>query len=367
MPGALRAHAEKGFRLDSRGGAIQDSGGPMRVAVSTSRIGSAIFVLGAATAGGMVGCLGDSSSMSMGGGGNDSGGDQTVTETGSGVDASRHDDGGVGAESGSLDGSPGDTSPTTDGGDDGPRTLLVDDLSIDAGTQITLSVGLPPGAMPGTWFNYDDGTGTMNPPLHSFAFTPLGVTVDDAGTTLVKGACESGMGYLGFGAGWGMTIAMQASDAGPDAGATHVPYDASRWAGIRFWAAIIGDAGVQTVKVGLPDIDTYSDYPGSACHTATPDSSTPDSSTCVGPCACDNNFMRQITFSTTWMQYQLDFDPTANYGIAQDPNWGYQVPAFDPHRIFALQFQVDGPGMPEGGVKPQNFPEICVGRVEFYK
>jgi hypothetical protein len=261
----------------------------------------------------------------------------------------------------------GGAAPSSDGqaGGDGPAdgaTLLIDDFSASVGTQIALDAGFPPGAQPGVWYNYDDGTGTMVPPVHEFAFSPLGVTVGDAGT-FAKGACESGSGYVGYGAGWGMTFAMEPSDAGPDAGSLHVPYDASRWSGISFWAAIVADSGVETVTVGIPDIDTYSDYPGSTCLAA-----PPDASTCVGPCQCDNNFGREITLTTTWLQYQLDFAATAPNAVTQDPYWGYQVSSgFNPSKIFALQFQVDGPDMPDGGAKPVSFPTICVAQIEFYK
>jgi endoglucanase len=96
------------------------------------------------------------------------------------------------------------------------------------------------------------------------------------------------------------------------------PYDASKYAGISFWAK---KAENSTGKVRLKVPDTNTDPDGSVCTE------------------CFNDFGGDLNVTTDWKQYIFPWK-----AMKQMPGWGNpRKPHVTPSKIYGVQFQVNVP------------------------
>lgn len=96
-------------------------------------------------------------------------------------------------------------------------------------------------------------------------------------------------------------------------------YDASKYAGVAFWAKR-GEASIGKVRLKVPDANT-----------------DPDGGVCS---ECFNDFGADMNFTTEWKQYAF---PWKN--MKQLAGWGApHKPHITPEKIYGLQFQVNVPG-----------------------
>ncbi len=120
----------------------------------------------------------------------------------------------------------------------------------------------------GGWYFYNDGTGTQ---------TPMGPLFPEPGgpDTSTLALHTAGSGFTDWGAGVGF-----------DFRAGSGPYDASPWAGLRFWAR-----GQGSVRVRLMEADLVSGHPCGGCD--------PTSG------MCDQPHTTEVFLSTQWTAFDL--------------------------------------------------------------
>jgi endoglucanase len=95
-------------------------------------------------------------------------------------------------------------------------------------------------------------------------------------------------------------------------------YDASKYAGISFWARK-GETSTPKVRLKVPDANT-----------------DPDGGTCV---ECFNDFGGDLTLTNEWKMYIYPFT-----AMKQMPGWGNpRKPHITPAKIYGIQFQVNVP------------------------
>jgi endoglucanase len=96
------------------------------------------------------------------------------------------------------------------------------------------------------------------------------------------------------------------------------PYDASKYAGISFWAKT-GDNSTPKVRLKVPDTNTDPD--GGVCQE------------------CFNDFGGDLTLTKEWKQYIFPWK-----AMKQMPGWGSpRKPHVTPAKIYGVQFQVNVP------------------------
>jgi endoglucanase len=96
-------------------------------------------------------------------------------------------------------------------------------------------------------------------------------------------------------------------------------YDASKYAGISFWAKR-GEASTGKVRLKVPDANT-----------------DPDGGVCS---ECFNDFGADMNFTSEWKQYAFPFK-----SMKQLAGWGSPHKAhISPDKIYGIQFQVNVPG-----------------------
>jgi hypothetical protein len=182
--------------------------------------------------------------------------------------------------------------------------LLIDDM--EDGDHVIRPIG----ARIGYWFTYNDGTAVQMPSGATFVQT-AGV---GASATSTKFAETSGPAFMTWGGGIGFDF--------NNSSAKSCAYDASAYAGIKFWAK--GNVAIRaTVKI-----------PG----TTAKKTNGADAGTCVATTTamCDDHYgLTTATLTTAWKEFTLDFAATT---FAQE-GWGTKV-AFDSKNIIAMQFQV---------------------------
>ena len=97
-------------------------------------------------------------------------------------------------------------------------------------------------------------------------------------------------------------------------------YNASKYAGISFYAKLGSSTASSAVRVKVPDRNT--DPTGGVCTS------------------CSNDFGVDLTLTTTWTKYTILFS-----SMTQQAGWGAPRPAkIDPTGVVAVQFQVTAPG-----------------------
>jgi hypothetical protein len=194
-----------------------------------------------------------------------------------------------------------DTTPDTsiDAPDASPTCALIDDMEDDDG-YILVRCGRS-----GTWYTYNDGTGSQVPPEGTLP-TPS-IIVGGRGSSMYA-MDTTGAGFTSWGAGIGFNFI----DGGPS-------YDASAWSGVQFWARSGGSTG-KTLHMGIADKDT--DGRGGICATKTG--------------GCGDHFHALVDITTTWTLYSVNFSDLKQAG------WGYVVPTgFDASAIYGVQWGID--------------------------
>lgn len=165
----------------------------------------------------------------------------------------------------------------------------------------------------GGFYMFNDGTGMQTPATGGL---PDATAVDRCGSMYAM--CMSGSGFTIWGAGMG-------TDLGPtstDAAMTKMPWDASAYTGISFWAKANPGSAV-ALRVSMKDANTAPE--GGNCDT------TVDS----GAEACNDDWGRNLNLTTEWAPY------TILYSDLAQSNWGKQFTAFDSANVYSIQFQVN--------------------------
>jgi hypothetical protein len=179
-----------------------------------------------------------------------------------------------------------------------PDTEVLAEDVIDDFEDRNMVVGAVGGRI-GNWYPYGDGTGT-------FVATEVTTIIGQRGPTSLVGLHTAGSGFTSWGSGMGVDI----NNAGGSQ-STKLPYDASAYTGISFWAR--SEVG-GTVTLVLPDENT-----------------DPSGPTCV---VCDHHFLKVVSLTTTWQRYTVLFDE-----LVLEPG-GDPVPeAFASGGIVSVQFR----------------------------
>jgi hypothetical protein len=231
---------------------------------------------------------------------------------------------------------------------------LIDDTSGKAtgcGAQIKLPIGAGAGTA-GYWTTNDDGTGSgsMVPaPLDGFDYMPVSATCS---IPFSSAACMASVtpytspgayGVMGF---VFLTSNFPTSGTNPDGGTslptTYPPV--SRYKGIRFWA-MASDRGSQSLSIQFLDVANDMGAPGAACASNSP------------PLRCYNYFQNTKTVTSTWTEYEVDFDElTQRFTVDQG---FYITDHFDLQAALGVQFVVGS-----DGAAPLTF-DVCVADIYF--
>ena len=167
---------------------------------------------------------------------------------------------------------------------------------------------MPVGDRGGYWYTFKDKKGTTIEPMAG----------EDGGTfAMSEGGHASAMaarfhGKIGTGAPLFGGMGMNFVD--PKAA-----YDASKYAGIMFWARR-SETSTPKVRLKLPDMNT-----------------DPEGGTCT---ECFNDFGADLVLTPEWKVY---FFPWKS--VKQMPGWGNpRKPHITPAKVYGIQFQVNVPG-----------------------
>jgi hypothetical protein len=164
----------------------------------------------------------------------------------------------------------------------------------------------------GNWYAYGDGTGSQ-------AMSVLAIP-GDRGEFSTLSLHTAGGNFTSWGSGIGADLQNGGSDQ-----SGKVPWDASMYAGITFWARADKATSVTLV---LPDGDT--DAAGGICNQ---DPVPPPGS---GTGVCDHHWLKTVNVSAVWQRYTVHFVGE----LSLEPG-GNPVPtAFDPSRLVSVQFRV---------------------------
>ncbi|HET7543025.1 MAG TPA: hypothetical protein VFK05_24295 [Polyangiaceae bacterium] len=174
-----------------------------------------------------------------------------------------------------------------------PTADMIDDFEDG---DLSLPVNPALGGRAGSWFAFGDGTGTDSQEV---------VAIERAANS-VHGLHATGEGFMNWGSGFGVDLSNSGSGQ-----ATKVPYDASAYAGVTFWAR----AKTPTqVTILLPDVDT--DSAGKICTT------------------CEHHYYATVALTTTWQRFTIDFA-----GLAAEPGTVPSPTGFKPSQVFTLMFR----------------------------
>jgi len=164
---------------------------------------------------------------------------------------------------------------------------------------------IPPlGGRVGNWYAYGD---------------PSSVATQEA-ATVNRGASKvalrtKGKDFTGWGSGVGVDLNHGSSDK--------LPWDASAYAGVTFWARAVVPADQTTVAVMvvMPDIDTDKLVKGATCST------------------CDHHYLKGVQITAGWQRFVVPFsDLTLEPGGVQTN--GMPVPAFNKAAVTSVQFRL---------------------------
>jgi hypothetical protein len=171
----------------------------------------------------------------------------------------------------------------------------------------------------GYWYTYHDDTvgGKLNP--------DQGVTVEmepiPGGrcgvTTSTRAMRLTGSGFNEWGAAFAFSLKYMGME---------LPYDASQFKGITFWARV-GETSVDSIRVAFGD--QWSRPDGGHC-TVDPKS---------GPVACYDTFGSAVTMSQSWERHSVLF------GQTEQRNFGLQRDTLDQTSLMTVEFATD-PGAP---------------------
>ena len=186
-----------------------------------------------------------------------------------------------------------------DGGEGGSLDLI-DDMSADDGL-ILMTEGRN-----GYWYSYNDGTGTETPPPGS---PILPVALSPPQSFAPWGVSDYAMRFYGSnftktGGGIGFYFLTPRGS-----------YDASRFAGIQFWAKIGGAGDAALITVEFPSAKT--EAAGGICT------------------ACSYHFKTAVALSTAWAPYTVPFAQAK-----QDPRAVPSLSSLDTNELWAVLFEV---------------------------
>jgi hypothetical protein len=153
------------------------------------------------------------------------------------------------------------------------------------------------GGRVGTWYKFNDGTGTDT--LNVFAIK--------RGTTSTTAIRSTGKDFAAWGAGFG--IDFNNTSGGQE---NKTAYDASAYTGITFWARA---ENAVNLTVALPDVDT--DAAGNVCT------------------ACAHHYFKTVAVTTNWQRFTISFAD-----LALEPGGVPVATAFKPNALFSAQFRV---------------------------
>ena len=182
--------------------------------------------------------------------------------------------------------------------------LLIDDLE-DGNDAIT-----PTGARVGYWYTYNDGTtgaAQIPAPTMPFKGTAPGSTATPKFAATTSGTNK----FILWGAGMGFDFHNVAAKS--------CPYNASAYAGIKFWAKSNLAALSLKSMIKIPATTPTTSAGGKCAATAT--------------AKCEDHFSVKSTLTTAWAEYKMPFATIAQEGF------GGAV-TFDKTSLLAVQFQV---------------------------
>jgi hypothetical protein len=170
-----------------------------------------------------------------------------------------------------------------------PPADVIDDFE-DGNLSLPTNPAL--GGRVGNWYGYGDGTGTSS----------YSVSAIKRGASSVNGLRAIGTDFKGWGS--GLSVDLN--------GATKLPYDASAYSGITFWARA---EETMVVRLALPDVDT--DAAGQTCTI------------------CDHHYYTTVQLTTNWQRFTVAFSELVlEMGSVPTPT------AFKPNGIVSIQFLV---------------------------
>ncbi len=180
------------------------------------------------------------------------------------------------------------------------RGLLIDDFE-DGDATI-----LPNDGRSGDWYAANDGRGTQTPAANTVMFPAL-LSPPRGGSQ--RAAHTFGGPFAVWGAFVGTPLAHE--------GAQALPYDLSRFAGLRCWVRSGGSGGTgpisDEVRLSFP---------------------TPETSNGGGCTACNDHFGADIALTTSWKQVEVRFSDLTQSG------WGQPQLASKPNlaKVLGIQF-----------------------------
>ncbi len=183
----------------------------------------------------------------------------------------------------------------------------IDDME-DMDGSITMA-----GGRQGAWYVYNDGTGTQTPPVDPMGMAPFPMSMlMPARGSSKYGAHTSGMGFMTWGAGFGFDL-NNTGGAMPK----KLAYDASKYAGIHFWAK--------------------SSSPGAVRFNVGDGNTTPEGMKCMSggmmP-TCSDDFGQNLALATDWTEYTIKFSDMTQVGWAMQ-----KLPAIDKTTLYSVHFQ----------------------------
>ncbi|MGA2448500.1 MAG: hypothetical protein ABTD50_07490 [Polyangiaceae bacterium] len=133
--------------------------------------------------------------------------------------------------------------------------------------------------------------------------------------------------------------------------AVPLPFDASEWTGVQFWAASVGPAAPTVITINIDD-DQTSPWGGVCGACVTVPSVTP-------PYECSNSWAMKIGVSPLWTLYLIPFAE-----MRPDSNWnsqGLKAGGIHTNKLYNLHWKFETVGVPLPPV------DVRVAMVEFYQ
>jgi hypothetical protein len=316
-----------------------------------------------------------------------------VSSPNSGPDSSVGDgpanssDGRSGGDSARDSASSSDRTSSSDGGvvdadataEAGGLGLLVDNMTAMKGTQISLQV--PPGETPGSYYAYSDyptsnDLGMMS--IVSGTSQLLDVALSSPvqqmdGSQIVGELCFGGnvVGYAGL----GMSLAYgNPPDASPESGlSSPVPFDASQYSGVSFYILVDpSDGPAPSIHFGVPDTQTADPvaWPTTACAASSSGDASDandgsdaalDAGSASNP--CDDDFGSDLTVTPgTWTKVAF------KWAEMQQQSWGAMFPGgIKLDQLIGMKWQANGPtvaGVGGGDAAAESF-RFCISDIYF--
>jgi len=190
------------------------------------------------------------------------------------------------------------------------------------------------GTRGGSWFLFNDGTGTQTPP--KTVNTPLAAEGPGACNSLFA-FHSTGMGFTVFGAGFGADFVAK-----PAMSTASLPLDASAYTGLALRAK---SAAAIDLRVSVSDSGTAPE--GMKCH---------DTTDKTDKLRCGDYFGTDVTLGTDWQDFVLPFAAMKQRGF------GMPVPSgLDDKQVYTVRAQIKGSAAAPGAY------DIWIDDVRFVK